>query len=203
MLRSVAVTVLALAISFCASRDVDPAARASEFRQLLEEGRLDEAQSMLSSDARRWWGSRQGKGAPWRVDREPGPWAGWDEHFRSQKEAVEWRATESTATVIIRETNDYFALLERGWVTSEITYFFDRTGKIEGLLIRAVGDRPMGRTAEFLEWAEKNASEEIGELMPAGEIDPRGDHPERFRTLLERWRREAGLAPVFDDREDS
>lgn len=29
----------------------------------------------------------------------------------------------------VRETNDYFRLLERGRVTNEITYFFDDEGR--------------------------------------------------------------------------
>jgi hypothetical protein len=32
--------------------------------------------------------------------------------------------------------------------------------------------------------------------MPEGEIDPSGDHPGRFRRLLNSWRRAAGLEPI-------
>jgi hypothetical protein len=32
--------------------------------------------------------------------------------------------------------------------------------------------------------------------MPGGEIDPAGDHPERFRRLLNRWRQASGLPMI-------
>ncbi len=97
---------------------------------------------------------------------------------------------------VIRETNDYFRLLERGWVTNEVAYFFDDSGRINGLLIRAVGDRPPGKTEEFLAWTRVHDPEELATLVPGGEIDPSGDHPERFRRLLNRWRQESGLETI-------
>lgn len=166
--------------------------RARTFRTLLRGGEYAAARAMTAPDPRRWWETRQGEGSPWKIGPGAGPWAAWDAHFGSRSELVEWRGVDS-ATAVVRETNDYFRLLERGWVTNEITYFFDETGRIEGLLIRAVGERPPGRTEEFLTWARANAPAEIETLMPGGEIDPSGDHPERFRHLLERWRRESGI----------
>ncbi|MFW6201151.1 MAG: hypothetical protein ACOC8B_01115 [Gemmatimonadota bacterium] len=171
--------------------------RAQEFRSLVEEQRYDAARALTSDDARRWFDDRDGPGQPWTVGPEVGgPWAAWDEHFRSEGEVVEWREATRSATAVVRETNDYFRLLDRGWVTSEITYFFDDAGQIEGLLIRAVGDRPPGRTDEFLAWARVHAPDELATLMPDGEIDPSGDHPQRFRRLLNRWRADSGLAPI-------
>lgn len=171
--------------------------RAQEFRSLVEEQRYDAARALTSDDARRWFDDRDGPGQPWTVGPEVGgPWAAWDEHFRSEGEIVEWREATRSATAVVRETNDYFRLLDRGWVTSEITYFFDDAGQIEGLLIRAVGDRPPGRTDEFLAWARVHAPDELATLMPDGEIDPSGDHPQRFRRLLNRWRADSGLAPI-------
>jgi hypothetical protein len=32
--------------------------------------------------------------------------------------------------------------------------------------------------------------------MDDDEVDPSGDHPQRFRRLLERWRQDAGLEPI-------
>ncbi|HUP48011.1 MAG TPA: hypothetical protein VNA04_04395 [Thermoanaerobaculia bacterium] len=107
-----------------------------------------------------------------------------------------WKEGSSFATAVVRESNDYFRLLERGAVTNEITYYFDEQGRIDGLLIRAAGERPPGRTAEFLAWARENDAEELAALMPDGEIDPSGDHPPRFRRLLERWRDAARLPPI-------
>ena len=113
---------------------------------------------------------------------------------------IEWKAGERSATARVLEINDYFRLLERGAVTNEITYFYDHEGRIDGLLIRAVGERPPGRTNEFLRWALENEPEELRELMPNGRIDPSGDHPQRFRALLERWRDDVGLPALSSSR---
>lgn len=172
------------------------AARAQEFRSRIDRGDYEAAQAMMAPDPRRWWGDRVGEGRPWQIGPKSGPWAGWDEHFRSKKEIVEWREGADSASVIMRETNDYFRLLERGWVTTEITYHFDPSGRIEGLSIRGIGERPPGRTDEFLAWAREHDPEELDALMPGGEIDPTGDHPERFRRLLNRWRQSAGLETI-------
>jgi hypothetical protein len=154
---------------------------------------------MMAPDPRRWWETREGTGDPWTVGPGPqGPWAGWDDEFKTQREVVEWTASDGSATVVMRETNDYFLLFERGWVTSEITYYFDDADLISGLLIRSRGERPPGRTAEFVEWARATHPEELDELMPDGEIDPTGDHPTRFRALLLEWREETGVGPITD-----
>jgi len=172
-------------------------ARAQEFRALVERGEHAAARRMMAPDARRWWEERDGDGQPWRIGPEnPGPWAAWDEHFRSKREVVEWKEGSGVATAVTRETNDYFRLLERGWVTNEITYFFDDRGRIDGLLIRAVGERPPGRTDEFVAWAKAHDPGELAALMPEGEIDPSGDHPERFRRLLDRWREASRLETI-------
>lgn len=170
--------------------------KARAFRSRLREGDYDAARAMMAADSRRWWETREGAGGPWTVGPRSGPWADWDQHFRSRTELVGWREEPDAATAVVRETNDYFTLLERGWVTNEITYYFDAEGRISGLLIRAVGERPPGRTDEFLAWAREHDPGELDALMPDGEIDPSGDHPERFRRLLNRWRRSAGLSMI-------
>jgi hypothetical protein len=177
-----------------AAQRIDTARR---FRSLLAAAQFDSAQTFLAPDARRWWGERQGDGSPWSVSAaNPGPWAAWDAHFRSRKEEVSW-STEGNAVVLVqRETNDYFQLLDRGWVSNEIRYFFDTTGRIDGLLIRAIGERPPGRTQEFLAWARQNDPAELDALMDGDEVDPSGDHPQRFRALINRWRRNVGLEPI-------
>ena len=170
--------------------------KAQAFRSLLGEADYDAARAMMAPDPRRWWETREGEGGPWTIGPSGGPWADWDRHFRSRNELVEWREEPAAATAVVRETNDYFTLLERGWVTNEITYTFDDEGRIEGLLIRAVGERAPGRTDEFLAWAREHDPEGLEALMPGGEIDPAGDHATRFRRLLNRWRRAAGLDPI-------
>lgn len=171
--------------------DVKPRAslldRAREFRSLVESKQYEAARAMMGDSPRRWWEAREGEGRPWNVaPGSPGPWAAWDDHFGSEKEIVCWIESDRSVTAIVRETNDYFRLLERDAVLNEITYFFDGEGRIDGLLIAGVGDRPPGRTEEFREWARVHTPEELAAVMPGGEIDP--SDPPRFRALLERWR---------------
>lgn len=162
---------------------------AQEFRRHLQAGNIPAASSMLVEWPRRWFERREGPGFPWRIaDGETGPWANWDRHFQSRKEVIGWRADGLEAVVTLRETNDYFQLLERGSVTNEIVYFFNSDFKISGHLVRARGPRPPGRTKTFLRWAQTHEPRELDYLMPSGEIDPSGDRPARMRELLERWR---------------
>ena len=174
------------------SRNIE---RAQRFRAHLESGDDDAARAMLGRDPRRWFDARTGPGQPWQIGPgAPGPWAVWDDSLGKRTEPLAWEGDESSATLTYRETNDYFLLLERGWVTNRTTYYFDAGGRIEGILhAPAAGPRPTGRTAEFLAWARAHEPDELAILMPGGEIDPSGDHAVRFRALLQRWRVAAGL----------
>lgn len=174
---------------------------AQRFRARLEAGDFDAARAMMTSDPRRWFDSRTGPGQAWRVGPgEKGPWALWDETLGQRVEALAWEGDERSATLVYRETNDYFLLLERGWVTNRTTYYFDGQGRIEGILhAAAAAPRPPGRTAEFLDWARQHEPQELDALMPDGDIDPSGDHAERFRALLGRWRVAAGLSAEPSD----
>jgi len=179
------------------STTTDPVETARRFRALVAAAQFDSAQACLAPGARRWWNERSGPGMPYRVDTgNTGPWAAWDAHFGSRREEVSWVAGPRSAVLVQRETNDYFQLLERGWVTNEITYTFDAAGHIEGVLIRAIGERPPGRTASFREWARQNEPAEFEALMDGDEVDPSGDHPPRMRALLQRWRQATGLPPL-------
>lgn len=172
-------------------------ASAQEFRSLMAAERYDAAQALMAPEPRRWWNERQGEGQPWKVGSATrDPWTSWDEHFRGKKEILEWKEGPHSVTTVVHETNDYFQLLERGWVTTEIIYYFDGSGKIDGRLIRPVGERPPGRTEEFLAWARIHDADELAALMPDNEVDPSGDHPQRFRRLLNRWRRASGLETI-------
>ena len=171
-------------------------ARAMLFRTLLHAEEYDAARAMMSEDPRRWWGSREGEDFAWNIGPGAGPWHAWDEFFRKRTEVVDWAATPDSASLTFRETNDYFRLLDRGWTTSRVTYFFDDEKRLSGWLVEAVGERPKGKTDDFLAWAREKHPEEIEALMPDGEVDPGGDHPARMRVLLVEWRAAAGLAPV-------
>lgn len=187
---------LIAAVLLASDPKADLVARAKEFRALLDAGRYDAARAMMAPDPHRWWGTREGPGRPWTVGPASGPWAAWDDRFHSKHDVIAWRHDDRSATAVVRETNDYYRLLDRPPVTNEIVYLFDAQGRIEGLVIRTSGERPQGRTGEFVAWARSHAPDEIEALMPNGEVDPSGDHPERFRRLLVRWREAAGLPPV-------
>ena len=169
-----------------------------QLRAHLRSGEYDAARAMMTPDPRRWFNERSGEGGPWRVGSGPkGPWAHWDDYLGKQSEIIRWVEEERAAVCVYRETNGYFLLLDRGWVTNHTTYFFDEHGRIEGILHAAApGPRPQGRTDEFLAWARANVPEELEALMPGGNVDPSGDHPRRFRAILERWRADAGLGPI-------
>lgn len=176
------------------STDPSLVSKVQQFRGLIDCGDYAAARAMMSDAARRWFEERQGPGQPWRIGPgASGPWAGWDDHFRSRVVEVGWRSNDRTVILTVRETNDFFQLLGRGWVTNEMVYHFRTDGRIEGIVIRAVGNRPPGRTEEFVRWAREHEPAELDYLMPGGEIDPEGDRPVRFRRLLNRWRRAAGL----------
>ncbi len=172
-------------------------AKIEKFQALRKAKDYDAARKMMSDDPRRWFNERSGAGRPWKVGPgQKGPWALWDEHFRSQTEPVRWEVGDDYAREVFREINDYFLLLEGGWATTSATYLFDDAGRIEGLLIAAVGERPPDRDDEFMAWAKEHDRAELDYLMPGGEIDPGGDRPPRYRALLNRWREAVGLAVI-------
>lgn len=171
--------------------------RVQLFRALLDAGDVAGAEALASDDPRRWWEAREGEGDPWDIGPTAGPWAAWDDHFKKRTETLSWEpGADGSVTVVFRELNDYYRLLERPWMTSSATYFFDDRGVISGLLIRPLGERDPGRTDEFLEWAREHEPRELQALMPGGEVDPGADHPQRFRALLNRWRRDVGMRQI-------
>jgi hypothetical protein len=167
-----------------------------EFRRLVEAQQIPIARAFMSSDPRVWYEVRNGPGEPWDITPGSGRWDAWDEHFRSQSEEIGARGNTREVTLLVREINDYCRLTERGPFETELVYFLDTAGKIDGLLVRAVGERSQGRTAEFLTWAQREAPQEIEYLRPGGDIDPTGDRAPRFRALLERWRAATGLPKI-------
>jgi hypothetical protein len=90
------------------------------FFSLLKQKDYEKARALMAPDPRRWREAREGAGQPWRIGPDqPDRWAAWDEHFRSQEEhnlvaeAGEWREGARSATLVMRETNDYFRNRER------------------------------------------------------------------------------------------
>jgi len=184
--------VVPCAMSGCANPHI---AAVKTFRGALQRKDYDSARAMMSDDPRRWWEQREGDGAPWTIGGR-GRWADWDEHFRSRGEPVRWSIEGDAVTLIVRESNDYYELTERGPQLTRYVYYLDDDGRIGGLLIS--GDvegavRDPGRADEFTAWLKAEHPDEYDYLRPGGEIDPTGDRAERTRAMLERWRASAGL----------
>ncbi len=194
-----AIAVAGFVLIGCAAGPSAAQRTVEQFRAKLAAEDYADAQAMMSPDARRWFDVKQGEGMPWSVGSgSTGPWAAWDKHFNKRSEIIQWESGENQVAMVYRETNDYFLLLDRGWVTNRNTYFLDDDGRLVGLLVAPAdtGARPQGRTTEFLTWARANNPEELAALMPNGNVDPSGDHPQRMRALLNQWRADSGLPPL-------
>ncbi len=171
-----------------------------EFRARVAAKNYSGAQELLSPNARRWFDEKQGEGMPWSVGSgSTGPWAAWDTYFNKRTEVVRWETGENEVSVVYREINNYFRLLDRGWVTNRNTYYLNDQGELVGLLVAPAddGERPQGRTDEFVAWLKSNDPRAYEELMPNGHIDPSGNHPQEMRKMLNRWRNETGLPPIL------
>jgi len=167
------------------------------FRAAKDRGDLHAARAVMSDDPRRWWGGRDGDGAPWVLRAEGGRWSAWDAHFRSTSEHGPWTTGSGWARQVVTESNEYYQLTERGPQRNIQTWWFDDEGSIEGWSIEAIRtEQSYGRVDEFIAWAERVDPDELAYLRPGGEIDPTGDRPQRTRALLNRWRRSVGLTPI-------
>lgn len=160
------------------------------FRSAEKRGDYDEARRLLAANPRVWYEKREGDGEPWELGE--GSWTGWDREFHSQSRPLSDLQTEKTpwgdaVWVVVEESNDYYRLTERTYSLTMLMYFVDPDGKVSGELIAAVG-KSSSRFDEFKKWAQEHEPQEFEALMPSGRIDPAGDHPQRVRALLERWR---------------
>jgi hypothetical protein len=153
------------------------------------------AEAYLAPEARFWFGSLEGPGRP---IREPGPWAGWDEFFGSELRYEAFRVSKGTVTATAWENNDFYRLIERSETRYRATFWFDEQQRIEKLQLVPAPKTPRAgdRLAEFLSWADREHPGAREELMPEGRIDPDPVNARRWKTLLERWRRDAGLEPI-------
>jgi hypothetical protein len=153
------------------------------------------AETHLAPGARFWFGGLEGPGRPLR---EPGPWAGWDEFFGSELRYEAFGVSERTVTATAWENNDFYRLIERPETRYRATFWFDERQRIEKLLLVPAPKEPRAgdRLAEFLSWADREHPGAREELMPEGRIDPDPIKARRWKTLLERWRRDAGLEPI-------
>jgi hypothetical protein len=167
------------------------------FEAARDAGDYETARSYMGDDPRVWWGVREGPGAQWALG--GGPWRGWDAHFHGDSARITpWRVDGDRVWADMRESNDYYRLLEREPGFWRRSYFFDGGDRITGTMIGAVDDPPppSGRDDEFEAWARANHPGELDYLEPDGKIDPTGDRPQRYRALLNTWRASVGLPPI-------
>jgi hypothetical protein len=153
------------------------------------------AQAMLAPGARSWFDERKGEGDPYALQ---GRWSGWDAFFRTKNTYSDWTQGRDSVTANGEEMNDFYRLIERSPTRFRATWWLDASGRIDGFLYEPRGAVvPGDRFREFKEWARREKPAELDYLMPGGRIDPTGDRPQRFRALLEEWRRAAKL-PALD-----
>lgn len=173
------------------------------YRDARAAGEYEAAEAYLGEDPRVWFEQREGPGAPLVLG--GGRWASWDDHFRSASTAGEWHLEDDRAWAIVTETNDYYRLTGRAFGRYRHTYFFDRDGRIVGSMVSAAPDAiephevalTTSRFDEFEQWAQTHEPEEFAYLVPDGRLDPTGDRPPRMRALLNAWRIDIGLEPIW------
>ena len=150
------------------------------------------SQGYVAPDARMWFNKKEGPGVPL----IGGPWRHWDLYFRGHTRFTDWESRDHVVTAIGHETNDYYRLLDWKPEPFRMTWWLDDAGKITDALLESSADKSTGRLDDFRAWVKQKHADQLAYLMPGGKFDPTGDRPERWRTLLLEWRREAGLLPV-------
>ena len=172
-------------------RDALRIAAVEAFLAAKERGDRVAAQAMLSPEAKSWFDERQGPGDPYGLD---GRWSGWDAFFRTKNTYSDWTQGRDSVTADGEEMNDFYRLVERSPTRFRATWWLDASGRVDGFLYEPRGAVvPGDRFREFKEWARREKPAELDYLMPDARIDPTGDRPQRFRALLEEWRRAAKL----------
>jgi hypothetical protein len=185
--------LILLILAGCAT--TDPVARVQAYRDAHVRGDVDAESRFLAPDARMWYETREGDGEPLVAGRS-GRYAHWDDYFHSSSTLTDWTVDGDAVTAVVHEINDFYRLLDWTAKPYRMTWWLDAGGRITGALVKSLPGKAPSRMEEFKAWAKEHAPEELEYLMPAGRIDPTGDRPERFETLLLRWRAAAGLPPV-------
>lgn len=172
---------------------VHPNVRTLEaYRAAKKRGDYEAAASYLGPDARVWFKKKEGPGDPLRP--QGGPYAEWDKVFRSKSTRSDLQANDATVSYVLRETNDFFRLIDRAPGRVRMTYYFTDDGKIAGYLVEGLtppNERPPDRQGEFEKWA---AGKYPG-LLDSEEMEI-PNNPQRWRELLIEWRADVGLPAV-------
>ena len=170
-----------------------------KFLAARRRGDLEAARGMLARDARIWFDmtERKGPGEPWTLKEDD--WDRWDGFFHGKTDFTDWKDEGDRVTAVGHEINDYYRLLDWKPNPLNFTWWLDASGKIAGYMFHEVTGLPPPprRLDEFKQWARKNRPDELAFLMPKGHIDPSGDRPQRWRSILIEWRKAVGLPVVL------
>lgn len=166
------------------------------YRQANAEHDTTQARALLAQGAARWYEKKEGPGMLIKPAGK-GPWSDWDEYFKGKSQIESYVVDSNRVTIRLMEINDYYRLIERGPAPVNLTYYFDADEKISGILVFSAGEKKVDRFEEFKKWAEKNRADDLKYLMPKGEIIPTRDRAQKWREVLNEWRRSVGL-PVIE-----
>lgn len=123
--------------------------------------------------------------------KKSGPWANWDREFKSHSDYDSlWLDQDNSVSGIFYENNEFYEMIGKPATRTTRTFWFDDNGLISGILIvwqqgQKTSDHYL---APVVEWASKNAPDDLSQLYPESKIDP--SNPGKWRILLERYRRE-------------
>jgi len=186
--------LLIIVVSLACSRTDPLQAQAEAFFELRDAGKLSAARKLIAPGARMWFEARRGEGKPWSLD---DPWMTWDQVFNTRRDYRDWSITDSSVSVTSLGHSDFDRMVEREPVPARLTLFFDDSRLITGFLIQPQTEQePEGKLPEFIAWAAKKYPHEVTYLMPEGQLNPKGDRPERLKRLLYEWRNATGKSPV-------
>ena len=176
-----------LLVTACASNPM--IRRVQEYRDARARGDVAAEASYLAPDARMFYEERKGDGEPLTAGRG-GRYAHWDDYFHSTSTLTDWTLIDGGVRATVHETNDFYRLLDWKPVPYTMTWWLDDAGRVTAALVKGGEGKATSRMDEFKSWAEAHHPDELRYLMPNGRIDPTGDRPERWRAILEEWRRQ-------------
>ena len=157
------------------------------FRAARERGDEAAVQRYVAPGARIFFERKEGAGEPFGAG--GGSWDHWDAYFHARTVLSDWKTDGRAVTATAHETNDFMRLLDWQAAPYTVTYWFDDSNRIAEVLIKSLPGKTINRLGEFEEWAARKHPDELAYLMPNGKLDPTGDRPERWRKILEEWRR--------------
>lgn len=143
--------------------------------------------ALLADDSRVWYGSRDGDGVRRTIDGR-GAWSDWDREMFATVETDEFVVNGRTVSAYVRESNDYYRLLERAPSQLRVSYTFDADDRIAETLVEGRSSTVEDRLESFLAWAGAHHADELAVIRPGGRIAPSAENAKRWKALLRAWR---------------